>query len=251
MSILSATNLCKSFRDFHAVKNMSLHLEAGEIVGFLGPNGAGKSTTMKMLTGHLWADSGTISINGSDPLSAPLLCKQNIGYLPQRLPLYADMTPWAYLDHIARLKNIPRNQRRREIHDAIQACDIEPVSKRPIRTLSGGNQQRVGLAQALLGSPPILILDEPTAGLDPAQIANFRDLLRGLGGKHSVLLSTHILGEVEACCDRVIIVQQGSILLEATVDELKARAREKVTCACAYVQVTAANLLHSASLSTG
>lgn len=225
-SILVAQDLHKHYRAVKAVDGVSLSLTPGRTLGFLGPNGAGKSTTMKMLCGQVVPDSGTVVIDGHDLAAAPLAGRRAIGYLPQRLPLYPEMTPRSYLHHIARLKGIRSGERRREVHDCLHACAIEPVADRAIDKLSGGNRQRVGLAQALLGSPPILILDEPTAGLDPAQTANFRDLLRGLGEKHAVLVSTHIMGEVEACCDDVLIVQDGRVLLATSVADFTARARE-------------------------
>ncbi|MHC5068485.1 MAG: ABC transporter ATP-binding protein [Planctomycetota bacterium] len=224
--LLDARHLAKRYGPFQALHDVSVHLEAGEIVGFLGPNGAGKSTTMKILSGFLAPSSGSAQINGHDLADEPLACRRQIGYLPQELPLYRDMTVAAYLDHVARLKGIAPGQRRNEVVQAIGRADLGEVEKRHIHKLSGGNRQRVGLAQALIGTPPILILDEPTAGLDPAQVANFRDLIRSLAAEHSILLSTHILAEVEACCSRVVVVDRGRDILAESIDDLRRRSRQ-------------------------
>ena len=224
--ILSAKNLVKHYGNFQALDNISVELEQGEVVGFLGPNGAGKSTTMKIITGYVAPSSGSVSVNGFDLQSQSLDCRRQIGYLPQQAPLYEDMTVAAYLDHVARLKGVPKASRRREIVEAIEAANLQEVEKRHIRKLSGGNQRRVGLAQALINKPPILILDEPTAGLDPAQVANLRDLIIKLKEKHTILLSTHILAEVEACCSRVIVVNRGRGILDENIEQLKERCRQ-------------------------
>jgi ABC-2 type transport system ATP-binding protein len=224
MAILSATNLTKRFGTFQALHDVSFTLEPGEIVGFLGPNGAGKSTTMKLLTGFLAPSSGAATIAGHDLLSDPLACRKAIGYLPEELPLYLDMTVTAYLDHVARLKGVPKAERRREVVEAIEATWLGENALRHIRKLSKGNRQRVGVAQALLGRPPLLILDEPTSGLDPSQVANFRDLIKRLAERHTILLSTHIMGEVEAVCQRVIVIHRGRVIVEEPIAALKARA---------------------------
>ncbi len=223
---LIAKNLSKRYGTVQALHDVSLSLDEHEIVGFLGPNGAGKSTSMKIMAGFVAPSSGKVIINGIDAADNPIACRQQIGYLPQQLPLYPDMTVSSYLDHCARLKNIPKRQRRREVVEAIEACQLEPVANRHLRKLSGGNQQRAGLAQALLGRPPILILDEPTAGLDPTQVARFRRLLIDLSQRHSILLSTHILSEVELCAKRVIVVHEGRSILEESVDDLCKRSRQ-------------------------
>ncbi len=222
--VLTATGLQKTFGAFTALRHVDLHLEAGEVVGFLGPNGAGKSTTMKLLTGYLAPSGGSATIAGHDLATAPLACRKAIGYLPEELPLYLDMTVTAYLDHVARLKSVEPSQRRREVVEAIDAAWLGENAARHIRKLSKGNRQRVGLAQALLGKPPLLILDEPTSGLDPTQVANFRDLIRNLALKHTILLSTHILGEVEAVCSRVVVVDRGRSIADEPVAALRARA---------------------------
>jgi ABC-2 type transport system ATP-binding protein len=225
-AILHAQGLTKHYGPFQALQGVDLNLERGEVVGFLGPNGAGKSTTMKILTGFLAPSGGSATIAGHDLLSDPLACRRAIGYLPEELPLYLDMTVSGYLDHVARLKGVAPAARRREVVDAIDATWLGENAQRHIRKLSKGNRQRVGVAQALLGAPPILILDEPTSGLDPAQVANFRDLLKRLADKHTILLSTHILGEVEASCSRVVVVHRGRTVAAEPIEALRRRAAQ-------------------------
>lgn len=224
MPVLAAEHLAKRYGPFQALLDVSLSLEPGEIVGFLGPNGAGKSTTMKILTGFVAPSAGTASVAGHDLAAEPLACRRAIGYLPEELPLYLDMTVTAYLDHVARLKGVAAAERRREVVAAIDAAWLGENAGRHIRKLSKGNRQRVGVAQALLGRPPILILDEPTSGLDPSQVANFRDLVRRLAERHTILLSTHILAEVEAVCSRVVVVHRGRTVVQEPIDDLRRRA---------------------------
>jgi ABC-2 type transport system ATP-binding protein len=224
--ILEAHDLTKSYGPFQALHGVSFSLEPGEVVGFLGPNGAGKSTTMKILTGFVAPSGGTAVIAGHDLLADPLGCRRSIGYLPEELPLYLDMTVSGYLDHVARLKGVNAAARRREVVDAIDAAWLGENANRHLRKLSKGNRQRVGVAQALLGSPPILILDEPTSGLDPTQVAHFRDLLKRLSERHTILLSTHILSEVEATCSRVVVVHRGRTVAAESVESLRRRAAQ-------------------------
>ena len=224
--ILQAQHLAKRFGPFQALHDVNLTLEAGEVVGFLGPNGAGKSTTMKILAGYLAPSGGEATINGFNVRTQQRDCRRQVGYLPQDLPLYRDMTVGSYLDHVARLKGIPKTERRNEVFRAIERANLQEVEKRHIHKLSGGNRQRAGLAQALIGTPPILILDEPTAGLDPAQVANFRDLIVALSAEHTILLSTHIMAEVEACCQRVVMVHRGRDIVNESIGELQQRARQ-------------------------
>ena len=224
--ILAAVDLSKRYGPFQALQAVSFTLLPGEVVGFLGPNGAGKSTTMKILTGFVAPTSGSARIAGFDLVSDPLACRRSIGYLPEELPLYLDMTVTAYLDHVARLKGVPRSARRREVVDAIASAWLAENANRHIRKLSQGNRQRVGLAQALIGRPPILILDEPTSGLDPAQVANFRELIRSLSTHHTILLSTHILAEVEATCSRVVVVHRGRTVAAEPIEALRRRATQ-------------------------
>ncbi len=225
-AILDAQGLTKHYGPFQALHGVSFQLEPGEVVGFLGPNGAGKSTTMKILTGFVAPSCGSATIAGHDLLADPLGCRRAIGYLPEELPLYLDMTVSGYLDHVARLKGVSAAARRREVADAIDAAWLGENAERHIRKLSKGNRQRVGVAQALLGSPPILILDEPTSGLDPSQVAHFRDLLKRLAERHTILLSTHILSEVEASCSRVVVVHRGRTVAVESVETLRLRAAQ-------------------------
>jgi ABC-2 type transport system ATP-binding protein len=222
--ILIAEQLSKRYGAFQALHDVSFRLSAGEIVGFLGPNGAGKSTTMKILTGFVAPSGGNVVINGHDLSRDPLACRRSVGYLPEELPLYLDMTVTNYLDHVARLKGIPANVRRRDIVNAIEATWLGENANRHIRKLSKGNRQRVGVAQALLGEPPVLILDEPTTGLDPTQVGHFRDLIKKLAERHTILLSTHILAEVEAVCSRVIVVHRGRTVAAESIATLRQRA---------------------------
>ena len=246
MAILTADNLTKRFGPFQALHGVSFSLEPGEIVGFLGPNGAGKSTTMKLLTGFLAPTSGSATIAGHDLTTDPLACRKAIGYLPEELPLYLDMTVTAYLDHVARLKGVAKAERRREVVDAIDAAWLGENANRHIRKLSKGNRQRVGVAQALLGRPPLLILDEPTSGLDPSQVANFRDLIKRLAERHTILLSTHIMGEVEAVCQRVVVVHRGRVIVEEPIAALKARATRSTRVRVRLRQSTSLDALQAA-----
>ena len=225
-SILTANGLSKCYGNYQALHDVSFTLERGEIVGFLGPNGAGKSTTMKILTGFVAPTSGSATIAGHDLVNEPLACRRAIGYLPEELPLYLDMTVTSYLDHVARLKGIPPSSRRREVVDAIDAAWLGENATRHIRKLSKGNRQRVGVAQALLNAPPMLILDEPTTGLDPTQVANFRELIKRLAERHTILLSTHILAEVEATCSRVVVVHRGRTVAAESIDALRQRTAQ-------------------------
>ena len=226
MSLLQAHNLGKCYGPFQALTDVSLDLDKGEVVGFLGPNGAGKTTTMKILSGFVSPSAGTATICGHDIVSDSLAARRQIGYLPQELPLYKDMRVVDYLDHVARIKSVTANERRHAVFSAMERTDLLPVQKRHIHKLSGGNRQRVGLAQALLGKPAILILDEPTAGLDPAQVANFRELITELASDHSILLSTHIMSEVEYCCQRVVMINQGRDILQESIEQWQNRSHD-------------------------
>jgi ABC-2 type transport system ATP-binding protein len=225
-AILDAKHLTKRYGPFQALHDVSFTLEPGEVVGFLGPNGAGKSTTMKIISGFTAPSGGSATIAGHDLVREPLACRRAIGYLPEELPLYLDMTVSGYLDHVARLKGVPPASRRREVVAAIEAAWLGENAERHIRKLSKGNRQRVGVAQALLGAPPLLILDEPTSGLDPSQVANFRDLLKRLAERHTILLSTHILSEVEASCSRVVVVHRGRTVAAEPVETLRRRTAQ-------------------------
>ena len=217
--MIEVRNLTKRYGDKQAVNDISFSVEKGEILGFLGPNGAGKSTTMNMLTGYISSTSGQILINGVDILEDPIKAKANIGYLPEIPPLYVDMTVDSYLGFMYDLKKckLPRKAHLKEICDL---CKISGVRHRLIRNLSKGYKQRVGLAQALINNPPVLILDEPTVGLDPNQIIEIRTLIKKLGKNHTVILSSHILPEIQAVCDRIIIINKGQVAADGTADEI-------------------------------
>lgn len=217
--MIEVRNLTKRYGDKQAVNDISFKVGKGEILGFLGPNGAGKSTTMNMLTGYISSTSGQILINGVDILEDPIKAKSNIGYLPEIPPLYVDMTVDAYLGFMYDLKKckLPRKAHLKEICDL---CKITNVRGRLIRNLSKGYRQRVGLAQALINNPPVLILDEPTVGLDPNQIIEIRTLIKKLGKNHTVILSSHILPEIQAVCDRIIIINKGVVAADGTADEI-------------------------------
>ncbi|MBR3926537.1 MAG: ABC transporter ATP-binding protein [Akkermansia sp.] len=218
--MVTAEHLNKTFGRFTAVKDATFSVDRGEIVGFLGPNGAGKTTTMKMLTGYLPPTAGTASIAGYDILDNPLEARRHLGYMPENVPLYDDMRVMEYLDYRARLKGICGKSVREQIAEVIDKCGLEPKRKNLIHTLSKGYRQRVGLADALLGNPDLLILDEPTNGLDPNQIRQIRELIRALAENHTVILSTHILSEVEMICNKVIIIDQGEIKAADTPENL-------------------------------
>ena len=208
-----------------AVDDLSFRVDKGEIVGFLGPNGAGKSTTLRVLAGFLGASSGRVKIAGYDIAEEPQMARAQVGYMPELSPLYPEMRSGEYLLFRAELKLIPRAKRREAVARALAQARIEDVERVMIGHLSKGYRQRVGLADALLGSPPLLILDEPTAGLDPNQIREVRALIRGLAGEHTVFLSTHILSEVEATCERALVIAGGRLVAEGTIGELRARSR--------------------------
>lgn len=217
--MIEVRNLTKHYGDKKAVNDISFTVKDGEILGFLGPNGAGKSTTMNMLTGYISSTSGQALINGVDILEDPIAAKRNIGYLPEIPPLYLDMTVKAYLNFVFDLKKC-RLPRRSHMKDVMTLCRISDVSERLIRNLSKGYKQRVGLAQALIGNPPVLILDEPTVGLDPKQMVEIRTLIKRLGKNHTVILSSHILSEIQAVCDRVIIINKGVVAADDTATHL-------------------------------
>ncbi len=221
--MIEVSHLTKRFRDRVAVDDLSFTVEKGEVIGFLGPNGAGKSTTMRILTGFLPATSGTAKVTGFDVFEEPLEVKRRIGYLPENPPVYPDMTPRAYLVFCAGLKQLPRKQVKSEIERVAHLARIEDVLHRVTGNLSKGYRQRVGLAQALLGDPEVLILDEPTVGLDPLQIREVRELVKGLAGKHTLVLSTHILPEVAMTCQKVLVIHEGKLVDFDTLDGLIAK----------------------------
>ncbi|MGR6035135.1 MAG: ABC transporter ATP-binding protein [Candidatus Nitrosoglobus sp.] len=221
--LIRAEQLYRYYGEHCAVKGVSFDVRRGEVLGFLGPNGAGKSTTMQILTGNLAPSSGQVWINGLDLLDKPKQAKQGLGYLPEDPPLYRELTVKEYLSLCARLNRIPQSQQANAIATAIERCGLKDTNERLIGNLSKGYQQRVGIAQAIIHSPAVIILDEPTVGLDPIQIREIRELIRQLAQEHSVILSTHILPEVQAICDRVQIINQGELVLTDTIVGLSQR----------------------------
>lgn len=221
--MIEISHLTKKYGTHVAVDDLNLTIEPGRIYGFLGPNGAGKSTTMNMITGYLGATEGTIKINGFDILAQPEEAKKCIGYLPELPPLYMDMTVEEYLLFAAELKKIPKENRKPYVEDAMATTKITDMRGRLIKNLSKGYRQRVGLAQAILGYPEVIILDEPTVGLDPKQIIEIRDLIQNLGKKHTVILSSHILSEVRAVCDYIFIISHGKLVASEETEELVER----------------------------
>ncbi len=233
--MIEIKSLTKTFGDKIAVDNISFTVADGEIMGFLGPNGAGKSTTMNILTGYLSATSGSAVINGADIFEEPKRAKQNIGFLPEQPPLYLDMTVTEYLKFVYELKGVtlPRKEHLQKI---MEMTGVKAVENRVIKNLSKGYRQRVGIAQALVGDPKVLIFDEPTVGLDPNQIIEIRELIKNLGKKHTVILSTHILSEVQAVCDRIVIINKGKIVADSPTESLLSNTagalKYSVTLAC-------------------
>ena len=219
--MIEVSNLVKKYGDHTAVDHLSFQIEKGKIYGFLGPNGAGKSTTMNIITGYIASTEGKVMIDGHDILEEPEAAKKCIGYLPEMPPLYFDMTVLEYMKFAADLKKIPRNQKDKQIKEVMDMVKITDMKDRLIKNLSKGYRQRVGLAQAILGYPEVIILDEPTVGLDPKQIIEIRDLIKSLKQKHTVILSSHILSEVRAVCDYVLIISHGKLVASDTPDNLE------------------------------
>ena len=218
--MIEVKNLVKRYGDHYAVNHLSFTVEDGQIYGLLGPNGAGKSTIMNILTGYLSATSGQVTVAGHPLPEEADEAKACVGYLPEQPPLYPEMTVGEYLNFVAELKKVPRAQRKEQVLRAARRTGLEKVLPRLIRSLSKGYRQRVGIAQALLGSPQLIILDEPTVGLDPAQVIGIRKLIRELGKTHTVILSSHILSEVQAVCSRVLILSKGALVAEGTPEQL-------------------------------
>jgi ABC-2 type transport system ATP-binding protein len=218
--LIEVRNLVKKYGNHVAVNHLNFTVEKGKIYGFLGPNGAGKSTTMNMITGYIASTEGEVLIDGHNILEEPEVAKKKIGYLPEIPPLYQDMTVQEYLNFAAELKMLPKEKRKANIEEVMSTTKTIEVKNRLIKNLSKGYKQRVGLAQALLGYPEIIILDEPTVGLDPKQIIEIRDLIKSLGQKHTVILSSHILSEVSAVCDHVLIIDKGKLVASDTPENL-------------------------------
>jgi len=229
--MIEVQNLSKSYADKPAVRDVTFSVEAGEILGFLGPNGAGKTTTMRILAGYMPASSGTATVAGYDVFSQSLEVRKRIGYLPETVPLYPEMPVEVYLKFVARLKGLPNSRIPERLEYVLGVCHIEDVRGKLVSKLSKGYKQRVGLAQALIHDPEVLILDEPTVGLDPKQINETRQLIKGLGGKHTIVLSTHILPEVSMTCGRVVIINDGQVAAEDTPENLTRRlqGRDRVS----------------------
>ena len=218
--MIEINHLVKKYGNHTAVNDLSLKVEHGRIYGFLGPNGAGKSTTMNILTGYLGATSGEIKVNGFDVLENPEKAKKCIGYLPELPPLYQDMTVTEYLNFVAELKQLDKENRKEYVAEAMEITGVSGVSGRLIRNLSKGYKQRVGLAQAIIGYPEVIILDEPTVGLDPKQIIEIRELIKELGENHTVILSSHILSEISAVCEHVFIISKGQLVASDSTENL-------------------------------
>jgi ABC-2 type transport system ATP-binding protein len=219
-ALIQVENVTKRFGQRIAVDNLNFSVDKGEILGFLGPNGAGKSTTMNIITGYLSATDGTVTVDGHEILEEPEAVKRQIGYMPEQPPLYLDMTVEDFLSFVCDIKSVPRQRKGENIDRALSMLALTDVRGRLIKNLSKGYKQRVGVAQALIGSPPVLILDEPTIGLDPQQIIETRNLIRELGKEHTIILSSHILPEVAAVCTRVLIINKGRIVASDTPDNL-------------------------------
>lgn len=225
--MIEVKNLTKKYGNHYAVDDLSFTIEKGKIYGFLGPNGAGKSTTMNMITGYLAATEGEVTVCGKDILKEAEEAKKHIGYLPENPPLYMDMTVEEYLKFVAELKKVPKTEREEQIELVMEETHIEDMRNRMIQNLSKGYKQRVGLAQAMLGNPEIIILDEPTVGLDPKQILEIRDLILSMKGKHTVILSSHILSEVSAVCDEIMILSKGKLVASDTTENLSRQLESK------------------------
>ena len=225
--MIQVTNLVKQYGNKTALQGINFTVEKGQILGLLGPNGAGKATTMNIMTGYLSATSGEVKIDGYDILTEPMKAKKLIGYLPEIPPLYLDMKVREYLNFVAQLKKVKKKERKAQVEEVIRMTELGEYENRLIKFLSKGYKQRVGLAQALLGSPELLILDEPTVGLDPKQIINMRELIKELAKTHTIILSSHILSEISAVCDSVIIIDRGKVIAQGTAEELEEHLGDK------------------------
>jgi ABC-2 type transport system ATP-binding protein len=221
--MIHAENLTKYYDEFCAVDGISLDVEKGEIVGLLGPNGAGKTTTLRMLTGYFAPSAGDIRVKDVSVRENPLAAKRQIGYLPESAPLYKSMLVYDYLDHVARIRGLAGDTKDKRLKELAEICGLYGIMHKTIDTLSKGLKQRVGLAHAMMSDPEILVLDEPTSGLDPNQIVEIREIIRKIGQEKTVILSTHILSEAEATCDRIIIINKGKIIADGSTSDIKAR----------------------------
>jgi ABC-2 type transport system ATP-binding protein len=235
--MIEVQGLTKYYGAIPAVNDVSFQVGKGEIIGFLGPNGAGKSTTMRILTGFTPASQGTARVADFEVHASPIEVKRRVGYLPEHVPLYEEMVVSGYLSYVAEIKDVQKSSRKSEVARVLERCGLEHMARRLIRNLSKGYRQRVGLAQALLGSPPVLILDEPTVGLDPQQIIEIRNMIKDLGGEHTVLISTHILPEVSMVCDRVLIINEGHIVAQDSMENLTGTGASKRTLEEVFMEV--------------
>ena len=226
--MIEVKNVTKKYGNFVAVDNISFNIKEGEIIGLLGPNGAGKSTTMNMITGFIEQTEGEIIIDGYDMLKKPKKAKKEIGYMPEGVPLYTDLTVKEFVSYMAQIKKVDRKIRKEQIEKTIEETGLKDVEKKLIKNLSRGYKQRVSMAGALVGKPKILILDEPTVGLDPKQITEIRELIKKLGKTHTVILSSHILSEVSQICNKVIIINKGKIVAIDTPENLEQKTKEKI-----------------------
>ena len=226
IGVIEVKNLVKRYGDHVVLDHLNFTVQSGQIYGFLGPNGAGKTTTMNILTGYIGMTEGSVTINGHDLLEEPDAVRRSIGYLPEMPPLYADMTPREYLTFAAELKKLPKAERADAVEEVMALTQLTSMENRLIRNLSKGYRQRVGLAQAVLGFPEVIILDEPTVGLDPQQIIDIRNLIRGLAGRHTVILSSHILSEVQEVCDHILMLHHGRLVADGTPEELERELRD-------------------------
>jgi len=245
--MIQADHLTKYYNDFCAVDSISLDIRKGEILGLLGPNGAGKTTTLRMLTGYFKPTRGTIKVKDFNSSEHPLAIKQLMGYLPESAPLYHNMLVYDYLEYVAEIRGIPPERRLTRIRELCDLCGLHNIMHKPISELSKGLKQRVGLAHAMMSDPEILILDEPTSGLDPNQIVEIRDIIKEIGREKTVILSTHILSEAEATCDRIVIINKGKIIANGSADELKQSADSSRTL---YVTLNNAEFTHVQSALT-
>jgi ABC-2 type transport system ATP-binding protein len=245
--VIEVQHITKRYGRVTAVDDVSFRVERGEILGFLGPNGAGKTTTMRILTGYMPPTDGRATVAGYDVFTHPIEAKARTGYLPELPPLYPDMTVREYLDFVAKIKGVPPRERKQRVSDVMRRTRVDDMAARHCAKLSKGYRQRVGLAQALIHNPEVLILDEPTAGLDPKQIIETRDLIRGLAGDHTIVLSTHILPEVAQTCQRVVIINKGRVVAVDTPENLTARLKGAETM---FVQVDAGGADAAAALQT-
>ena len=225
--MIEVKNVTKKYGNFTAVDNITFNVKDGEVVGLLGQNGAGKSTTMNMITGFIEPTEGTIIINGYDIMKKSLKAKKQIGYMPENVPLYPELTVKEFVSYMAELKLVGRKERKQEVENAIKETGLEEVKNKLIRNLSRGYKQRVSMAGALVGNPEVLILDEPTVGLDPKQIIEIRNLIKNLGKKHTVILSSHILSEISQICERVVILNKGKIVAIDTPENLEEKTKEQ------------------------